>query len=130
MSRDDSFTSFRRLLCVFCLHFYSKNFNRKLTTIDGTKLSYRLWNEASNTTCDKQKMLGAAALARDAAAGLGMAVEERAPEGPARFQSAPNAEFGRLIKYEEEAAAAAPNFVELVRPLTMRGTVQGGSSDS
>ena len=76
-------------------------------------------------------MLGAAALARDAAAGLGMAVEERAPEGPARFQSAPNAEFGRLIKYEEAAAtAAAPNFVELVRPLTMRGTVQGGSSDS
>ena len=41
--RDDIFTSFRRLSWVFCLHFYSKNVNRKLTTIDETNWSYRLW---------------------------------------------------------------------------------------
>ena len=73
---------------------------------------------------DIQKMLGAATLARAAADGLGMAVERA--EGPAQFQTAPNAEFGRLIKYEKATTAAAahaiaPNFVELVRPLTMRG---------
>ena len=67
-------------------------------------------------------MLGAASLARDAANGLGMAVERA--EKPVQFQTAPNAEFGRLIKYEEAAAAhaKAPNFKQLVRPLTMRGT--------
>ena len=67
-------------------------------------------------------MLGAATLARDAASGLGMAVERA--ERPAQFQTAPNAEFGRLIAYEEAAVvhAKAPNFMQLVRPLTMRGT--------
>ena len=67
-------------------------------------------------------MLGAAALASDAANGLGMEMERA--EEPALFQSAQNAEFGRLIKYDEAASALekAPNFTELVRPLTMRGT--------
>ena len=72
-------------------------------------------------------MLGAATLARDAANGLGMAVERT--ERPAQFQTAPNVEFGRLIAYEETAVAhaKAPNFMQLVRPLTMRGTQVFGS---
>ena len=66
-------------------------------------------------------MLGAAALANDAANGLGIEMERM--EGPALFRSAQNTEFGKVIKYDEAAAALekAPNFTELVRPLTLRG---------
>ena len=64
-------------------------------------------------------MIGAAALAEKAAAGLGMSTAR--VEGPAQFQAAPKVAFGRLIEYEPGRAAKAPNYTDLVRPMTMRG---------